>query len=84
MQSSLLNSLWKVFGAQVGSLSLVKLFKVTELELLKKKTCFMMDVKAHFKGQCPEEAKDVVNKMSDRVWANSVEAFCMYCVGPQI
>ena len=55
----------------------MKLFRATEAELLKKRDCFDKDCADFFNGSVPEDAVQLSKKLADRVWAKSVEAFCI-------
>ena len=62
----------------MGSLSSVKLFRATEAELLKKLTCFEKDCDDFYSASPrPDEVAALAQKLKDRVWAKSVEAFCI-------
>ena len=67
----------------MGSLSLVKLFRTTEMELHKKRECFDKDCDHFFKDQCdsPQDAIDLSSKLEDRV--GEVCGSLLQCVGPQ-
>ena len=67
----------------MGSLSLVKLFRATEMELHKKRSCFDKDCDRFFSDQAghPEEAMELSSKLQDRV--GEVCGSLLQCVGPQ-
>ena len=56
----------------------MKLFRATEAELLKKLTCFEKDCDDFYSASTrPEDVAALTKKLKDRVWAKSVEAFCI-------